>query len=320
MGRKLKGKSIQSKGLKGALIRHQTKEQTQAKLLKNAEISNENKLNKIKSMKTPKKSKQNNKLHGNKGISKGLMPFLNEDKVLLIGEGDFTFAKSLILQNYLIPENLIATSFDSYEELILKYPNVDEVLKELKEFGVKIIHQVDATNLPLTLKLIQNSKQKKANKKLKLFDEDTNRNSNDGLNYIMFNFPHTGKGIKDQDRNIRDHQKLILEYFKNCKQVFELINSNNDLQGYNTIQGKIIISLFEGEPYHSWGIKILGKSQGYKVERSGRFDWSMFPEYHHRRTNSTKDTTKPASERDARIYIFEEWINNNKDDEDKDEE
>jgi len=45
----------------------------------------------------------------------------------------------------------------------------------------------------------------------------------------------------------------------------------------------------------------------------------MFPEYHHRRTNSTKDTTKPASERDARIYIFEEWINNNKDDEDKDE-
>lgn len=102
---------------------------------------------------------------------------------------------------------------------------------------------------------------------MKLFDEDTNRNSNDGLNYIMFNFPHTGKGIKDQDRNIRDHQKLILEYFKNCKQVFELINLNNDLQGYNTIQGKIIISLFEGEPYHSWGIKILEKSQGYKVEK-----------------------------------------------------
>ena len=31
----------------------------------------------------------------------------------------------------------------------------------------------------------------------------------------------------------------------------------------------------------------------------------MFPEYHHRRTTSMKDTTKPANERDARMYIFE---------------
>ena len=55
------------------------------------------------------------------------------------------------------------------------------------------------------------------------------------------------------------------------------------------------------------GYKILGKSQGWKVERSGKFDWSMFPEYHHRRTTSMKDTTKPTNERDARMYIFEKF-------------
>lgn len=316
MGRKLKGKSIQSKGLKGALVRHQTREQNQAKLIKNDEITNENKINKIKSMKTSKRSKLNNKKKQFEK-SNGLMPFNIDDKVLLIGEGDFSFAKSLIYQNFLNPENLIATSFDSIDELNLKYPNVEEILNELKDLGVKIMHQVDATNLPMTLKLILNSKQKKSNKKINLFDNDNtnNNNNNDndnGMNYIMFNFPHTGKGIKDQDRNIRDHQQLILNFFKNCKQVFELVNLNHDdnLSGYNMnkTNGKIIISLFEGEPYHSWGIKILGKSEGYKVERSGRFDWSMFPEYHHRRTNSTRDTTKPAAERDARIYIFEEWI------------
>ncbi|RCK64576.1 hypothetical protein Cantr_00275 [Candida viswanathii] len=303
MARKLKGKSIQSKGLKGALARHQTREQTQAKLAQNAEISSQNKLNKIKSMKTSKKQKQQNKLHQatSRGRSKGLMPFNGHERVLLIGEGDFSFARSLILQNFLIPENLIATSFDTHETLLEKYPDVEETLTELAELGVRVMHGVDATNLPVTLKLTMNSRQKKQNKKVKLFE------NGESLDYVMFNFPHTGRGIKDQDRNIRDHQNLILLFFKNCKLVFELVNSE-DLLGYKKTMGKIIISLFEGEPYHSWGIKILGKSEGYKVERSGRFEWGMFPEYHHRRTNSTKNTTKPAAERDARIYIFDEWV------------
>ncbi|EMG46018.1 hypothetical protein G210_3751 [Candida maltosa Xu316] len=316
MARKLKGKSIQSKGLKGALVRHQINEKKQKQIAQNAEIENQNKMNKLKSMKSSKKEKQNNKKMAPLVKSKGLMPFGFEDKVLLIGEGDFSFAKSLILQNFLIPENLIATSYDSYDELIAKYPNVDEVLSELKELGVKVIHQVDATNLPQTLDLILNAKQRKSNKKVKLFKDNGN------LNYIMFNFPHTGKGIKDQDRNIRDHQRLLVKYFENCKEVFKLVNTE-DLQGYNTTKGKIILSLFEGEPYQSWGIKIIGRNNGYRVERSGKFDWSMFPEYHHRRTNSTKDTTKPAAERDARIYIFDEWVkqesaNKNHEDSDSD--
>ena len=61
------------------------------------------------------------------------------------------------------------------------------------------------------------------------------------------------------------------------------------------------------EPYSSWGVKILGRSEGFRVDRSAKFDWPLYPEYHHRRTNSTRDTTKPAAERDARIYIFEKF-------------
>ncbi|CQB88995.1 Domain of uncharacterised function (DUF2431) [Chlamydia trachomatis] len=328
MARKLKGKSIQAKGLKGALIRHQHSEKITSKVVKNVEITNQNKMDKLKSMKTSKLARKHNKAHQKEGKSttKGLMPFNKDgnDKVLLIGEGDFSFAKSLILQNFIQPENLIATSFDSFEQLINKYENVNEIIEELKNMGVIIMHEIDGTNLLKSLKLNPN-KLKRNNqnsdvgkvKKLKLFKDYGN------VNYIMFNFPHNGKGIKDVDRNIRDHQRLMLLFFENCQQLFDVINTDT-ISGYNTFNsnnnnnnnnntsgssstGKIIISMFEGEPYHSWGIKILGKSQGWKVERSGKFDWSMFPEYHHRRTTSMKDTTKPANERDARMYIFEKF-------------
>lgn len=328
MARKLKGKSIQAKGLKGALIRHQHSEKITSKVVKNVEITNQNKMDKLKSMKTSKLARKHNKAHQKeeKSTTKGLMPFNKDgnDKVLLIGEGDFSFAKSLILQNFIQPENLIATSFDSFEQLINKYENVNEIIEELKNMGVIIMHEIDGTNLLKSLKLNPN-KLKRNNqnsdvgkvKKLKLFKDYGN------VNYIMFNFPHNGKGIKDVDRNIRDHQRLMLLFFENCQQLFDVINTDT-ISGYNTFNsnnnnnnnnntsgssstGKIIISMFEGEPYHSWGIKILGKSQGWKVERSGKFDWSMFPEYHHRRTTSMKDTTKPANERDARMYIFEKF-------------
>lgn len=123
--------------------------------------------------------------------------------------------------------------------------------------------------------------------------------------------------MKDMDRNIKDHQQLVLGYFQACKHLFKMVNdeSNSSFGGYNfnSVTGKIVLSLFEGEPYNSWTVKILAKSEDYKVEKSGRFEWSMFPEYHHKRTNSgVRDTTKPAAERDARIYIFEPFIKNKK--------
>ncbi|KAI5961651.1 uncharacterized protein KGF55_003968 [Candida pseudojiufengensis] len=344
MARKLKGKNVSSKGLKGALARHKFQDKINEKLKQNAELQKTNQLLKSKSIKTSKKSKQNNQV-----VKKGFMPLKQNDTVLLIGEGDFSFAKSLILQEYIKVENLIATSYDSYDELLKKYPKTaKENVEFLQTRGVIVKFNVDATNLIETLDLNLNSKQKKLKQQVQLFqqlrpqdeekerneDEDENEedeeenevrttlNSNKfkGLNYIMFNFPHTGKGIKDQERNIRDHQNLLVKFFQNCNQLFELVNQkdtiNNDFAGYEKEEesetnsnGKIILTVFEGEPYNSWGIKIIAKEQNFKVEQSGKFDWEMFPEYHHKRTNSSQDTTKPANERDARLYVFEKREN-----------
>lgn len=289
MARKLKGKLGGGKGLKGALARQALLEKSKQKL---DHVQN-NKSTKL-SVKTPTK-KQNQKTQ-----SKGLVPFDIDSTLLLVGEGDFSFARSIVAEGLLSPENLVATSYDSLDELKSKYPEVEQNLEFLEKENVKVFHDIDGTKLVETLNLARKSP-------TKLFS------GNKQLTSIMFNFPHTGRGMKDVDRNIRDHQKLMLDFFKSSKQVFKLINnqSKNDFGGYDESQtnnSKIVLSLFEGEPYNSWGVKIIAKSEGYKVDRSGVFDWTLFPGYHHRRTNGIRDTTKPAADRNARVYIFEKFV------------
>lgn len=326
MARKI-AKKLGSKNLKGALLRHQAQE----KLRKTIEQKEKNKL--------ANKAKPSASVLRNQKIQKDnqakFIPFEKNDTLLLIGEGDFSFAKSLIEEDFIKPENLIVTSFDtSPQELKLKYPHsFEENYSYLLNENVKIFFKIDATNLIKTFKI------SKKNPWSKILGPTWKYKP---LENIMFNFPHTGKGIKDQDRNIKDHQELVFNFFHNCIDLFTLVNKpyleakNNHTQGYDTLSdtnnkltfkgyGKIIMSLFTGEPYDSWQVKRLAKSINFQVDRSSNFQWENFPGYHHKRTNSEQDTTKPAQERQARMYVFNKrlkFVNSkkksNKDDSDDD--
>lgn len=304
MARKLKGKSS-SKGLKGALLRHQEIEKKNIKLKKRQQ----HELAKGKPTKQPERQRELQKERGS-----GFIPFKNDSSVLLVGEGDFSFAKSIIEEGYVAPEKLVVTSYDSgVKELQLKYPNsFDENYNFLKENNVTVLFGVDATNLIKTMKIT---------KKTPWHKVAGSQWASTKLEFIVFNFPHTGRGIKDQDRNIFEHQQLMHKYFASCKQLFQLVNNNQQgkastesMGGYLTNSdanvddkgfGKVCLSLFTGEPYDSWQIKILAKDNGWKVQESGKFDWNKFPAYRHRRTNNEMTTTKPAEQRDARMYVFE---------------
>lgn len=304
MGRKLKGRqgAVVGKGLKGALLRHEAKEKSKQSVSNSLKAQKEQEELKQKSIKTGGSKKAKKQIH--QAQLKGLVPFSPDQTLLLVGEGDFSFAKALIVENLIAPENLIATCYDSKQTVIEKYPHVEEILTFLTEEGVNVEYEIDATNLVKSLKLKATGKRKNTS----IFPTYKR------LDNIMFNFPHTGRGMKDQLRNIRDHQQLVMGYFKSCKEVYNLVNNalNNDFAGYsnstgNSEQGQVILSLFEGEPYNSWNIKILGRSSNLKLERSGKFDFARFPGYQHRRTDGMGNTTKPAVQRDARVYIFTDF-------------
>lgn len=319
MARKLKGK-IGSKGLKGALLRHKAK----VKLVRNIESKQKHELRKKNSSannKTVKRNQEFQKLNQGK-----VMPFEKDETLMLCGEGDFSFARSIVEQNYIESDNLIITSYDnSVNELKLKYPHTfEENYQYLKDLNIPIFFQIDVTKLVKSFKISKNNTWFKIINRL-----SDHRWGNKPLQNIVFNFPHNGKGIKDQERNIRGHQDLIFNFFQNSLQLFNLINTKiqNDTlrytQGYDLNEdtpqakkltaegyGNIILSLFDGEPYDSWQIKFLAKKNGLTLSRSSKFQWENFPGYHHRRTNSEQDTTKPAKERDARFYIFSKYVSN----------
>ncbi|OBZ79178.1 25S rRNA (uridine-N(3))-methyltransferase [Grifola frondosa] len=126
------------------------------------------------------------------------IPFHPTDNILLIGEGNFSFARALVLRppaslQYLPAENVTATAYDSEEECFSKYPDAREIVRELREKGAEIVFSVDATKL-----------EKCAILKGKKWDK------------IVWNFPHAGKGITDQDRNILSNQLLLLGFLRSA--------------------------------------------------------------------------------------------------------
>jgi len=110
---------------------------------------------------------------------------------------------------------MVATCYDNETELKEKYSDAAENIEAIEDLGGRVLYQIDATKLA-------SSKHFKG----KRFDK------------IVFNFPHVGAGIKDQDRNILTNQKLLQGFFDNASELLTsrvLYNDMND--------GEILVTL-----------------------------------------------------------------------------
>jgi len=103
------------------------------------------------------------------------IPFAPTDKILLIGEGNFSFAHALAINppsqlQHLPPQNITATAYDSEEECLTKYADAREKIDALRVRGVIVLFGVDATKLEKVSQL-----------KGKRWDK------------VVWNFPHAGR-------------------------------------------------------------------------------------------------------------------------------
>lgn len=196
---------------------------------------------------------------------KDWVPFTDDERVLLVGEGDFSFALALQKKNSSL--NILATGYDSAEEVGHKYPHSAELITELEANGALVAHDIDATRLR-SCKLVQDFAPSK----------------------VVFNFPHLGNSVSDVDRNIIQHQKLLLGFFEECR----------------ALDALVVLTLFAGEPYDSWEAKRLARNAGYAVQRSQAFNKETWPGYAHQLTRKGgARTATPQNEREARMYLFE---------------
>ncbi|KAF8311073.1 hypothetical protein DL93DRAFT_2211241 [Clavulina sp. PMI_390] len=237
---------------------------------------------------------------------KPIIPFHEGRRILLVGEGNFSFALSLLSQSTTW-SLIIATAFDSQDECYRKYPDAPDIVKTLRAAGVVVYFNVDATKLD----------QHKALKKLVI---DT----------IVFNFPHVGAGIKDQDRNIAVNQRLLVDFFQAAAPLLAKGKDPSSVPGSRKkrkrdpddeeadedhfldddeqcpppTRGTVLVTLRDAPPYTLWytfslvpqDLTRLAKNppptkpnapppaHKYKVVRSFQFHPDAYRGYEHRRT------------------------------------
>ncbi|KAK3670480.1 hypothetical protein LTR78_009584 [Recurvomyces mirabilis] len=183
------------------------------------------------------------------------IPFHAEDRILLIGEGDFSFAKSIVEHHGCY--EVTATCFDSPEVLFSKYdPQAKQHVQYLEDESQTVLYNVDATKL------------------------DQNKQLRNGSQYdaILFNFPH----------------ELLVKFFKSTSSLLA--------EG-----GKIVVTLFEGEPYSLWNVRDLARHAELEVQRTFKFVAEAYPGYSHARTLGNIDGGGgwKGEDREAKSFVFQ---------------
>lgn len=252
--------------------------------------------------------------HKGKGKAPALrptIPFMLTDKILLIGEGNFSFAHALVIDppsslEHLPPSNITATSYDSEEECYDKYPDARSTVDVLRERGAEVLFGVDGTRF-----------------------EKCNTLKGRRFDRVVFNFPHAGKGITDQDRNILSNQVLILGFLRsvvgclaegtiptpnlsrkpkrpvddddddNVNDDEDIIDASSPSTGQGA-RGTVLITLRNVPPYTNWDVPRLAKTPpkpasigtppnpNYKLLRSFVFHRKMWKGYEHRMTKGER--------------------------------
>ncbi|KAL2859754.1 hypothetical protein BJX68DRAFT_262172 [Aspergillus pseudodeflectus] len=199
-----------------------------------------------------------------------IVPFRRRDRILCIGEGDFSFAHSLATHHRC--KNLIATCYDSQETLYGKYPraekNIAEILaasfshkskdeKQQQNTSPKVLFSVDAKKLgspsgggkDVRIGFPRKEKKRPAWKK-----EDLTRpkraSAGGPWDMICFNFPHVGGLSTDVNRQVRANQELLVAFFKACLPLLAAKPENDDDEDE------------EGEEEEGWGSETEGSGGG----------------------------------------------------------
>ncbi|KAI1094518.1 hypothetical protein F5B19DRAFT_37081 [Rostrohypoxylon terebratum] len=207
------------------------------------------------------------------------IPFSPDHKILLIGDGDLSFAASLVTHHCC--GSVTATVLEkSAEELLAKHPHASGHIAAIEaEDGCAVLYDVDAT-------------------KMAPFVRRQGREREGAMDRVIFNFPHVGGKSTDVNRQVRYNQELLVGFFRRAAPSL-------------APGGKIVVTLFEGEPYTLWNIRDLARHSGLQVERSFRFHAAAYPNYHHARTLGVVRSKSgevgggwKGEDRPARSYVF----------------
>lgn len=306
------GNSKRGKSLKSSLAAHQKRQTHNAQqAAKHAAVEAKGK-QAIKAEKSG--SSKNSRRNKTRGQQRFIIPFSPTDRILLIGEGNFSFARSLLNHPSipsLPPANITATAYDTEEECTSKYPDAEVHISALRSAGATVLFGVDARHLEKTF----------PPKMSKKWDK------------VVWNFPHVGMSIADQDRNIAANQSTLLGFLASVRRylaegavpdsnakgkkdaksdVYEMSEDEEGGEDAALVKagpkraGSVLVTLREQEPYTLWDLPRLAKNPvipkssrdapsqpRYIQVRSFHFYPEAYPGYEHRRTSGWNERENP---------------------------
>ena len=216
-----------------------------------------------------------------------------EEKILVVGDGDFSFSAGLVSHRKGRGRGLTLTSYDSAQEVLKKYPKTAKSnISKAAAAGAVILHGVDATNLSKTF----------ANK---LAGEEGT------FDRIIFNFPHSGS------QRVHLNRELLYNFFQSASKHLKH-------------RGQVHVTLKMRPPYSEWQVEGQAKRAGLatgdlsllplyycfttsllllkkqKVDSVSsvkvlHFNQKLFPGYRHVTTEADAKTFVAATEKEARL-------------------
>ncbi|XP_068325341.1 uncharacterized protein At4g26485-like [Pyrus communis] len=192
------------------------------------------------------------------GFEKGIKNYSSYQKILLVGEGDFSFAVCLA-RAFGFAFNMVATSLDSRESLMVNYSKAMSNVKELESMGCIVLHEVDVHSMSRHPFLISVR-----------FDR------------IIYNFPHAGylHGSERNKLQIWFHQHLVRGFFENAREML-------------TGVGEIHVTHKTTFPFSEWKIVELAYMAGLYLVHEEQFLIWDYPGYENKRGAGMCDQTFP---------------------------